>query len=516
MISPTAATFTELLDVGSPTQEHPKRIQRGQGCQSSLRQVWPSYGILEFSTGGCQERWSANYVPGVWTQLVRFQNWDQVVERSPALMEAITSGRQVSFDEIHAALGPYIEDADVQIFCDCVAGDTKVQTDRGWETVYSLAEPLIPGNYTQRYIVDGATHMGTPPFFKGRQSVYEISFGNGLTVSATRDHRFLVYTKRWTTKGRDVEERTWRCLSDLEVGSRVVVADNPWKIAPPDQDFWDGWFIGCLMGDGSIFKNDRPDLQLYKHDALEIASLLRKSGTVRDVTPMRTRDGVRIVFNNRAMELIERFSYRNKESVEITNEQQLQGYVSGLVATDGNVAARDVSISGGMGYLQQLAEYLIAFGRPFFGLALSREAGVETNLGVATKDMWVMHIGSPNLRRMTLALPAQKQTKLSEICAVRSNRKAPTTRVKGIRYRGQHDVYDISIPGIERFVANGVIAHNCSDFLYSGARYNNTQGGTLYPGFEDGRAPQWHWDRGMGYARICKHLYSVFHRFLGA
>lgn len=514
-ITLTAATFSELLDVGSPKQEHPKRINRGETCTSSIRQVWPSYGILEFSTGGCGQKWNKNYVSGVWTQLVRFGNWEDIVSAAPELLEAITSGRQVSFDEIRTAVGPLFEDAEVQLFCDCVTGDTRVLTDNGWRTVYSLAEPLILGNYTQRYVVDGVTHNGTPPFFKGVQSVYEISFSNGLDVCATADHLFLTYSTSWNGKRR-VERKVWRPVCELQVDDRLVVTDNPWTLADlSDTDFWEGFFVGVLMGDGTLFGNGTPDLQLYKPDSQEIIDLLAKSGTVQNVSPLNGRYGFRVSFNHRAMELMHKFSYENKKSVNITNERQLQGYVSGLIVTDGSVQERDVSIHGGHDYLRQLAEYLISFGRPFFGMALSREAGVQTNLGTSTKELWVLRFAGPNLRRMTLALTKDQQYKVTEICAQSPNRKRPTTKVVSTKYSGRRPVYDITIPSVGRFVANGVLAHNCSDFLYSGAKYNDTVGGAIYPGMEEGRDPQWHREHELGYARICKHLYSVFHRFLG-
>lgn len=55
---------------------------------------------------------------------------------------------------------------------------------------------------------------------------------------------------------------------------------------------------------------------------------------------------------------------------------------------------------------------------------------------------------------------------------------------------------------------------DCPDFLYSGAMYNVTTDHAVYPGFEQGVAPKKHWEWGLGNARICKHLYKVYDRFL--
>lgn len=495
-----AYTYLSLVDTGDQG-----RFDRASTCRPQIYRFYAPDGALETHTPSCSGRGTAH------SQMAQIVDWDRIVEMDEELYELITRPNPPSWQEVMAKAKPDISQADVRVYCTCVTGDTKVLTDQGWRSVYSLAEPLVIGNYTRQYVVDGARYFGTPPFFKGMENTYRVAFSNGLDVCATADHRFLTYSVTWD-RGKKIEKREWKQLKDLEEGDRLLLTDNAWSVKEPDADFWEGFVIGVLMGDGTLFNTGFPDLQLLKKDAQEIADLLANAGVVRDVKPLNGRSGLRVSFNHRAMELIHKFSFRNKESVEITNEQQLQGYISGLIVTDGSVARRDIQIQGGYSYLRQLAEYMLAFGRPFFNMIKVREAGESTNLATATKDAWKLSITAPSLRRMLLVLTQDKQDGVGAICAATAYDKPPTTKVVSISYAGRRAVYDISVPGITRFVANGVIAHNCEDFLYSGAAYFSTSTNSAVPGYEESRVPTRTWKlqiRNM----VCKHLIAVYYDF---
>ena len=103
----------------------------------------------------------------------------------------------------------------VLVSCDCFTGDNRVLTKDGWKTMFEIAEPFT-GENSITYIVNGQEHVGTAPYYKGMQKVWELQLSNGRTVTATRNQRFLTYVRKEGTT-----TRKWRTLGRLSVGDRL-------------------------------------------------------------------------------------------------------------------------------------------------------------------------------------------------------------------------------------------------------------------------------------------------------
>lgn len=347
----------------------------------------------------------------------------------------------------------------ISFWCDCFSGDSKVLTSEGWRTFYELAEPYVPGHYPLKYLVDGKLHEGTAPYYKGRQSVYRITLSNGETIDTTKNQKFIYHTK---------EKDVWRKLNKLKVGDRLLLDSPEVDLSNLvfNKEFYEAFFIGVLMGDGSLFSRGEPDLQLYKKDAQEIIDILALSDTIAKVIPLNTRNGLRVKFNNRAMELMRRYKYINKKSVDIKNQTQLMGYLSGLIVTDGSIHKSEVHIHGG-DYLKNLYELLLQYGFTNSKINVSRFTGTETNYGEATKNMLMVSVFSKSISKMRLLLTQDKSEKVQKIIGKMLTTREVTAKIANISYLGQRDVYDITVPSVKRFIVNGgVIAHNCEDFNF--------------------------------------------------
>lgn len=341
--------------------------------------------------------------------------------------------------------------------CDCVTGDTKVLTDSGWKTIFEIAEPLSP-ELKYNYSINGKLYPGTAPFHKGKAPVYELSFSNGKAIKATADHRFLIKVNG---------KRKWRTLDNIRIGDHLVLNDfDAGDVDTQSIEFAEGFFLGVLMGDGTVSSSRYCDLQLYKEDGSEIIEQLRKSGTVASVKPIK--NGLRVGFNQRAQELLHKFQFKNKESVTLHSHAQTLGYTSGLIVTDGSVYGTQIGIHGGEPYLRQLQDYLLQFGYSNVSIRKARSAGDKTNLGVSTKDMFSLYLGVYALRKIIsrLWLTTLKEKAAQKVVGNKAQKRLPFTRIVGKRYVSRQHVYDISVPHATRFTANGVIAHNCEFFTY--------------------------------------------------
>ena len=370
--------------------------------------------------------------------------------------------------------------------CNCLAGDTKVLTEDGWKTLYELAEPYT-GDASVNYIVNGKIYKGTAPYFKGLQKSYKIVLSNGEEIVATKEHKFLRYTSICRTKTtekdpvtgkqRGVYERKetkkWTTLKNLNVGDKLCLTNDKNKnFVEYNSDFYEAFFIGIIMGDGSIFSDGRPDLKLYgnKKELLPYLLSMDIVGSVRE----NSRKATQVIFTHRGKELLNKYKYINKKSVCIKNREQLYGYLSGLASTDGSIN-KELQINGAGEYLTQLRDYLIQYGLSDLVLKISRRAGIETSTIEgktlkSTKDMYHLRIKTKSLAKANLLLVGKRKEaykavlkKIQESNIV----KTPYTSIISISYNGKNWVYDITIPGKKCFVVNGgVIAHNCSNFKY--------------------------------------------------
>lgn len=349
----------------------------------------------------------------------------------------------------------------IKISCDCVTGDTRVLTSQGWKTIYDIAEEFNPKSMTFEYVVRGKLYKGTAPYHKGKQPVWELTASNGRTIKATKDHRFLVYS------GQGGNKKVWRTLDRIRVGDRMVVDsfEAP-NIDTSSVAYAEGYFLGALMGDGSVSSSGSPDLQLYGYKR-ELVEIIRPAGVI-DVVKPSAREGLRITFNQRARELMGRYGFVNKVGVNLTDNDRILGYIAGLLATDGTVT-KVVTISGDKAYLSQVQEYMMQMGCGRTTLVRTARAGEATNYGVRNKDCHALQIHLADLAGIAhnFVLPSFKAERLEALLSKpRRNTKRRATTVRSIAYAGRQHVYDITVPGPTRFNANGFTAHNCEFFMY--------------------------------------------------
>jgi len=263
----------------------------------------------------------------------------------------------------------------VLVQCSCVTGDTKVLTDKGWQTIFEIAQPFEPEYYPLQYNVNGEMFAGSAPFHTGMKKVWKLQLSNGLSITATKDHKFLQHIALGNRK--TLEE--WTELGDLKVGDALLTNAFQSEKVERDSDYWEAFFIGVMQGDGTLFASGRMNLRLYG-DKDVILKRLIKHDLVNDVEPVKGRDAINVQLTHRAIELAARYQFENKKSVKLDSLTQTMGYLSGLVATDGTTYANgDILIRGAKEYLEQLTWKLMEYGYTQTTFYRERAAGVVTN-----------------------------------------------------------------------------------------------------------------------------------------
>lgn len=406
----------------------------------------------------------------------------------------------------------------VIVSCNCVAGDTKVLTDKGWKRIYEIAEEFDPENLKITYIVNGKKYRGTAPYYTGRKKVFTLRFSNGSKVVATGEHRFLVKP----TRG----EPEWRELRDITVGDNLLLSKKEQmpKLPEKSERFHIAQFLGFMQGDGTLTSPNTgaPDLQIYDEDKMDMLDRLADLGVVEN-TYTNGRNAERVRFNHKAVEYMRRYGYNNVDAIRWRSKEEFYGYLSGLICADASVSSRhgkilSLQLRGAESYIRPVYETLHRLGYYSTSMRLERKAGTETNrivgmdqVLVSKKDLYCLTISARNFSHLRDYLELTPRFHEYDFKEFRDYR-LPLTKVVEKFYSKKQHVYDITVPDIHQFVIDGsVISHNCENFVFTW-EYANAAHGASRIVYGNGEPPVV--TNPQLAPGLCKHLVAVATRLI--
>lgn len=380
----------------------------------------------------------------------------------------------------------------------CVTPDTWVQTATGPRQV----RELIGTSFLAR--VDGMDHASGPEgFFKTAiKPVMRLSTTEGYSLRLTADHR----VRRVTRFTRYATDTQWCTASELRPGDRVLLndhrANSQWVGSHSREE---GYLIGLLVGDGTL-KSDKAILSVWKPAAVVngpeavlapgveavMAETLRAARTLSHRSdfagwmPVPGRGEYRLALGA-LRHLAEELGMRPGEKritpiLEHTSSEFYRGFLRGLFDTDGSVQGdqtKGVSVrlaQSDLAMLEAAQRMLLRLGIASRLYQDRREAGTsllpDGNGGYRaypTKAQHELAISGENLHRFAGLVglaDSDKAARLERLLARyqrRFNHERFVARVESIATDGVEDVYDVQIPGINTFDANGLHAHNCGE-----------------------------------------------------
>lgn len=389
-------------------------------------------------------------------------------------------------------------DEDIRATNPCVTADTWVQTDEGPRQVSELiGRPF-------RAIVDGVAHdSGAEGFFRtDTKGVVRLQTAEGYALRLTEDHR----VRRVSRFTRYSTETEWCAAGDLRNGDRVLLNNHrqlpEWEGELSEDE---GYLLGLLVGDGTL-KQDKAVLSTWAPAAVANGD---------DGAPS---DGVQAVMARAeaaARELGHRADFRGWQAVGGRSEWRLStaalkalsgrmgmtpeykgvttkierssarghaGFIRGLFDADGSVQgsqAKGVSVrlaQSDIARLEGVQRMLLRLGVTST-IYRDRRANAEAQLpdgngGTATyaiQDQHELVISGEDLAVFAERVgfgDSDKQSQLETALAGYTralNRTRFVTRVIEVEADGEEDVYDVQVPGINSFDANGLHAHNCGE-----------------------------------------------------
>ena len=380
----------------------------------------------------------------------------------------------------------------------CVTADTWVQTNSGPRQV----EELIGTQFKAR--VDGVDYdSGGNGFFRtATKSVLSLQTKDGYRLRLTSDHRVRKVSKitRWSV------ETEWYKASDLLPGDQVLLNDHranaQWSGALSAEE---GYLLGLLMGDGTL-KKDEAVLSVWTAQAQVNGQSSYVSTGAHAIMQEALRCAQTLPHRSDFsgwMEVAGRNEWRLKSapvrnlahslgmyqgnkavtpSLEKASSAAICGFLRGFFDADGSVQGsqeKGVSVrlaQSELSRLEAVQRMLLRLGIPatiyrdrrLAGTALLPD-GKGSNAYYATQAQHELVISGESLSRYAELIGFADSDKTKKLDRALSgyrrklNRARFVATIESLTEDGKEDVYDVQIPGINTFDANGLHAHNCGE-----------------------------------------------------
>ena len=378
----------------------------------------------------------------------------------------------------------------------CITADGWIQTSNGPRQVRELVGRPFEA------IVNGAVSQSDPRGFfpTGRRQVLNLLTEEGYRLSLTPNHR----VRRVTRSLRRIIETEWVETRHLRPGDEILVHDHRgtpgWSGSHTESE---GYLIGLLIGDGTL-KDDaavlsawpgalaanggyeRPGVHAVMDAAHDAARTLRHRSDFRGWHAIPGRGEYRMklgALRHLAKDLGLRPARKAVTPVmHRTSAAFHVGFLRGLFDSDGSVQGNH-----GKGISVRLAQsdeqLLVEVQRMLLRLGVAsrlyrnrraegrqrlpdgrgglREYSVRANheLVISRENILRFHrlIGfhdRDKARKLEIALAGYRR---------RLNRERFAVTVRAMEPVGEEEVFDVAIPGVNAFDANGLVVHNCGE-----------------------------------------------------
>ncbi len=370
----------------------------------------------------------------------------------------------------------------------CVTGDTLVATADGWRRIDALV-----GSASEVVGADGRLHRIEPAFPTGTKPVYRLRTRAGLELRLTADHRVL------TANRGDV------AACELTRDDVLVLGRPPFGKQRIDEDMAE--FIGLLAGDGCLMGEQQTAMLTLAPEEDAVAQRVHAALTryrqvhaadaraARDIEITRPQGTLRIGTAARCVvDHVRNFAVLDEGSLgkRFTDaalgldRTSVAALLRGLFTADGTVAqygekSHYVSLdSSSLELLRQTQIFLLGFGiksklyrnrRPLGQTMALLPDGKGGRTEYAVEQMHSLRVSRRSRvvfeREIGFVTGSPKSERLRALNReVGSYTERIEDQVETLEFTGEEPVYDLTEPETHHFVANGLVVHNCSEYMF--------------------------------------------------
>lgn len=330
----------------------------------------------------------------------------------------------------------------------CVPATQWIETMDGARQVRDLIGQSVS------LLIDGESYPTNGFFESGFKSVYEVETVEGYRYRSTIDHEVLTGggIEFWTESGKLLPGTSLRLHNHRGVR---------WGGAG---DFRQGYLLGWIVGDGtgSLLEVFEPD---YNHIQF-ILEQFTQPYTIRF-------DRDRFIIESEEIDwLIQEYDLpRSKKLspfIEEASSDFLAGFISAFFDTDGGLCEDTHRVrlrQSDYERLQMVQRTLLRFGIASKLYQGEKAAQITIKGRIASgKQKFSLYISKDNIRIFEREIGFQvhaKREALAKICQSKLGKESFLARFKSLTYIGEMQVYDVTVPKVHRFSANGFTLHNC-------------------------------------------------------
>lgn len=227
--------------------------------------------------------------------------------------------------------------------------DALIKVPGGWKSMRKIAL------YDKVCAPDGDPSMVTGVFPQGVQRVYKITFADGRTARATKDHLWQVHYRYWKTPRVLATSDIVRLMENPTYTDRLYVPLVTGEMGKKTNLPIDPYILGVLLGDGSLSDGDasftKPDEELAAHVEKRLETGYKLSHMPDHFrynivqTSGARQQGIKGVTPNEYMEQLKVLGLSGKRSYEKfipiiyrhASLEQRMDLLRGLLDTDGTV-----------------------------------------------------------------------------------------------------------------------------------------------------------------------------------
>ncbi|WP_199192000.1 ribonucleoside-triphosphate reductase, adenosylcobalamin-dependent [Chlorogloea sp. CCALA 695] len=391
----------------------------------------------------------------------------------------------------------------------CVTSDTWIHTEKGARQVKDLIG-VQHGTYVNGELFS-TTSSGF--FFTGVKPVVKLTTKEGYSLRLTENHQLL----KVTAQTQNSQYTEWVEAGKLQIGDRISIHNHrellPWDGKGTKDE---GWLLGNLVGDGCFSHNPsnysyQAHLRYWGDSQVEMKEyalgLIRKSvQSSNKLQGVYSKQHKYYQVSSAGLAGLARdygIAIRHKTitpEIEQASFDFYCGFLQGIFDADGSVQGtqnsgksvgrvslhrafqeKGVSIrlaQSNLPLLEAVQRMLLRLGIASSIYQNRRLEGVtmlpDSNRELAEYFCKAQHelvIANDNIvsfqKLIGFAEPKKAERLQSWLSGYKRNinRERFSVTISSIESDGQEAVYDCTVPGVARFDANGLVAHNCGEIL---------------------------------------------------